>query len=312
MNRVGSVDLQLEIQPCPLCGSSSFTPLARHDRYLMGITTVGCNQCGLVQTNPRPNLRALNDFYRFEYRRFYQGMRKPNQAYIAALHKDVRLQYTADYFVSELDVPPHAVVLDFGCGEGSLFAAMRKAGLAGEFYGIELNAEFGQFASELGNATVFNQIKSPQPVDLLIINHVLEHLLDPVGTLKEVAELLSPSGRIYIDVPDVEEYASINDLHLAHLLHFSARTLRQVASAAELVVQKVEKHKPPHHPASVRLVAARDGAARPPEMDVAQERRAWAAVESAGRFRNTLRLRLGRIGPLRAIYRSAKRVLKSS
>lgn len=311
MKDVTGFKLELEIQACPLCGGDSFTRLANNDRYLMGLTTVGCNRCGLVQTNPRPSPRALDDFYRLHYRRFYQNAKKPDQEYVAALHKDVRLQYTAEYFQSTLKLPANAVVLDFGCGEGSLFAAMRKAGFTGEFYGVELNAEFGEYASEVGNATVFNEIKSPKPVDLIIINHVLEHLLDPIQTLQRLAGLLSPHGRIYMDVPDAAEYGAINDLHIAHLLHFSARTLSLVATAAGLAVESLEKHAPPHHPRSVRLVGTLNGPRRPAVFDAGEERGAWVAVSSAGRFGNTLRLRLAQIDSLRSAYRSARRILSS-
>lgn len=309
MKYVGSFELALESQACPLCGGTAFTRLAHHDRYLMGLSTVGCTTCGLVQTNPRPNAQALNDFYRLDYRRFYQGTRQPDQEYISAHRKDVRLRYTTDFFATQLALPPEAVVLDFGCGEGSLFAAMRAAGYTGDFFGVELNAEFGEYASQLGNATVFNDVKSPRPVDLVVINHVLEHLLDPVGMLRRLAGVLSPQGRIYIDVPDAEAYEGINDLHIAHLLHFTERTLRQVALAAGLSVERVEKHAPPHHPASVRLVARAGGAAALGPFAPELEKKAWAAVAHAGRFSNTLRLRLGRIGPLRGAYRAARRLL---
>jgi SAM-dependent methyltransferase len=299
------------VRACPLCGSTSFEPLARHDRNLLGICTVGCRTCGFLQTNPRPSAKGLDRFYRDYYRLYYQGTASPDQNYIANLNKDARLAYTAKFFAADLRLRADAVVLDYGCGEGSLFAALRKAGFSGAFYGVELNANFGEFASRYGNATVSNSIRANEPVDLAIMNHVLEHLDDPVGTLKELARLVKPDGQLYIDVPDAEEYDKIYDLHIAHIFHFTERTLRSVVEAAGFKVTRVEKHEPPFHPKSVRLVATPSAAAErglAAKTSAANEQRAWSAVRRCGRFRHTIRLRLQRIALLRQAYQFMKRL----
>lgn len=302
----------LSVQPCPLCSGTSFETLARHDRNLLGVISVGCRQCGLVQTNPRPSAQGLDLFYRDHYRLYYQRTEAPDVAYIASLDKDRRLAATAEYFLTELKLPRDAVVLDFGCGEGTLFAALRKAGLGGAFYGVELNAKFGEYASAQGNALVSSTIACREPVDLIIVNHVLEHLHDPVGTLRRLAALLKPGGRLYVDVPDAEEYRTIFDLHIAHIYHFTERTLRRLVEQAGLDVERVEKHRPIAHPRSVRLVArAATVAQQALEPSSAQtEAAAWEAVRRSGRLVNTARLRLARYGALRRVYHLARRLAR--
>jgi SAM-dependent methyltransferase len=303
-------ELDTRIHPCPICQGTRFATLAGNDRNLLGITSTGCMQCGLAQTNPRPSAAGLDRFYRDHYRIYYQGAVAPDARYIADLNKDVRLAATAAFFAGDLALAADAVVLDFGCGEGSLFAALRKAGFSGAFYGVEPNAKFGEFASAHGNAIVSNAIRSREPVDLVTVNHVLEHLADPIGTLRQLGDLLKPEGRVYIDVPDAERYTGIVDLHIAHIFHFSERTLSRLVQQAGLVVVRVEKHRPPHHPASVRLVARRPqpGEALPPAVPTspATEEVAWNAIRRSGRWRHALRLRLGRIGAARKVYHFAK------
>lgn len=301
--------LDLNIQPCPLCGEINFTPLAYHDRNLLGITTVGCNVCGLVQTNPRPSEKGLDRFYREHYRVFYQGITAPDQDYILRLKKDRRLAYTVRFFIERIGLSKKATILDFGCGEGSLFLALRKAGFIGAFYGIESNSTFGEYASRYGNATVYNTIRSLEPVDLAVVNHVLEHLHDPIETLKNIRGLIKPSGRLYIDVPDTEEYSNIYDLHIAHIYHFTERTLQRLVERAGFTVIQIEKHQPPHHPRSIRLIAI-PTAKNAPEISTTagSEIKAWTAVRSAGRYVNTLRLRLRRITWLRKVYIGLKRM----
>lgn len=299
------------LHPCPICAGNSFSALARNDRNLLGVETVGCNSCGLIQTNPRPSAEGLTTFYRDHYRLYYQGATAPDARYIADLNKDIRLANTAAFFSNALQLPKDAVILDYGCGEGSLFAALRKASFSGAFYGVELNASFGEFASRYGNATVSNSIRSREPVDLAIVNHVLEHLSDPIATLKELGRLLKRGGLLYIDVPDAEEYDSIQDLHIAHIYHFTERTLGRLVEQAGFVVTTVEKHVPPHHPRSVRLVArlpTDDEARVVVRTDASSEQAAWQAVRRAGKWAGTVRLRLRRLKMAREIYRFAKRL----
>jgi SAM-dependent methyltransferase len=282
--------------------------LASHDRNLLGVITVGCNCCGLVQTNPRPSVAGLDTFYRDHYRFFYQGATEPDQVYITSLNKDHRLAYTAEFFLQTLALSLDAAVLDFGCGEGSLFAALRKAGFIGNFYGVELNSSFGEYASKYGDATVSSAIHSREQVDLAVVNHVLEHLHDPIGTLREIRKLIKPNGYIYVDVPDAEEYGSIYDLHIAHIYHFTERTLKQIVQQAGFLVTRVEKHHPPHHPKSIRLVASPMSAEHPEDVHLPDsEIVAWGVVRDAGRYRNTIRLRLRQIGWLRKAYVAVKR-----
>jgi len=306
--------LETRLQPCPLCGGTGFEPLARHDRNLLGIVTVGCAQCGLVQTNPRPTGRGLDDFYRDHYRLYYQHTLSPNAAYVASLNKDVRLAYTAAFLSDQLGVPADAVILDFGCGEGSLFAALRIAGFRGAFYGVEPNAPFAEFASRYGDATVSSTIPVREPVDLIIINHVLEHLADPIRTLAQLRGLLKARGSLYVDVPDADEYTGIKDLHLAHVYHFTERTLKHMIERAGFAVQRVQKHRPPFHPPSVRLVAhvGEPSTAHAAPNAVAAERAAWAAVRQSGRLRNTLGLRLRRLAVIRHLYRIGKGLFRPS
>lgn len=49
---------------------------------------------------------------------------------------------------------------------------------------------------------VFTDLK-PGSFDVIFMNHVLEHIEEPVGLLESLRGLLAPQGRLFIEVPNV-------------------------------------------------------------------------------------------------------------
>jgi SAM-dependent methyltransferase len=96
-------------------------------------------------------------------------------------------------------------VLDVGCGSGIFLDMARSRGL--QTFGVELNANAAQQAREKGH-TIFTKLLSDLDIeqtggafDLITLFQVLEHVPDPVRTLREAAELLPKGGFISAAVP---------------------------------------------------------------------------------------------------------------
>ena len=248
-----------ETVACALCGHAAFARLATIDRYAMGLATVGCRGCGLVQTRPRLTLSGFADFYRHGYRAYYQGVVEPSEAYVRQMKKDGRLDTTVAWLVAQ-GALNGAAVLDVGCSEGTLFAALRRAGFSGLLRGVEPSDSFRAYTRERHGAEVLAS-ESDLPDDwrgtigLVTMIHVLEHVADPVATLAHLRAFLAPHGHLYVDVPDVAAYSSVNDLHIAHIFHFGAGTLRTTLAAAGYEVMHLEAHRPAGHPPSLRALA---------------------------------------------------------
>ena len=293
---------------CPLCGQVSFERLASIDRYGMGLATVGCRGCGLVQTRPRLTIHGFADFYRQSYRAYYQGVFEPSADYVRQMNKGVRLDATAAWLRAAGALDGAAAVLDVGCSEGTLFAALRRAGFAGALCGVEPNDAFRDYTkAEHGADVVAAEEELPEAwrgtIGLATMIHVLEHVADPVATLARLRGFLAGSGHLYVDVPDVVEYSSVNDLHIAHVFHFGADTLRNTLSAAGYEVIRLEAHRPPGHPPSLRALArpaspaARTGAADEAAAATTassagdDEPAGWAEVRRINRARHRLALK---------------------
>jgi 2-polyprenyl-3-methyl-5-hydroxy-6-metoxy-1,4-benzoquinol methylase len=222
----------------------------------MRLACAGCNNCGLIQISPRPTDDALAKFYESDYRSFYQGIKNPSDEYITQMKKNERLDYTVAHLKSSINFDRIEKLLDFGCSEGALFKAFSRAGFSGRMFGIEANSSFAAFATSTPGVTVYSSLANiNESVDLVTVNHVLEHLTRPMDILVALRGRLNAGGRLYIDVPDAERYNSIQDFHIAHTAHYTSRTLHQLVRDAGYVVLELEKHEPPSHPKSLRLLA---------------------------------------------------------
>lgn len=244
--------------PCALCAGRRFRVLATSDRYDMDIQTVGCLGCGLVLSNPQPTPAALNEFYAHHYRHYYQKVAEPSEAYIRQYRKDERAAETARYLASHNALPSGGAVLDIGASEGCILKALRDLEPTLVLTAVEPNPLFGAFAAGHASCTVHESLEPVQAAgtrfDLIILNHVFEHLADPVAYLRELRGLLTARGCIYIDVPDLLRYQGLESLHIAHLYHFSPRTLAAVAACAGYRQKALQTHDPVMHPASVRIL----------------------------------------------------------
>ena len=96
---------------------------------------------------------------------------------------------------------------DLGCGGGDLATEAINAGFS-EVVGIEPDAEARRVAQARGIKVLHGTAEAlPDEVerghfDTVCMSHVLEHTLDPVGAVKNVASLLVDGGTAIIETPN--------------------------------------------------------------------------------------------------------------
>ena len=103
---------------------------------------------------------------------------------------------------------PGGVAMELGCEVGYMTSLIsphvRKLDV------IEGSASFIEEAKKLNlkNATFYNmlfeQVSKKDCYDYIFASHVIEHLIDPVETLKIMYQALRPGGRIFVIVPNAE------------------------------------------------------------------------------------------------------------
>lgn len=217
--------------PCVLCGCRERVTLSQHDRRLKRLTTVICRGCGLLRTDPMLIESELAEYYRSSYRFDYQlvGSSPPRRHLSRS-----RAEAARRVALLEPVIRSAGRVLDFGCGSGEFLEAGQSAGWAME--GVEPGSAYADYARQRGLIVQAGLDRVQGSFDAITANHVLEHLRDPLATLRQLVAMLRPDGVIYLSVPDMgpSSKPAFERLHFAHVHGFVPTTLDLLAARAGL------------------------------------------------------------------------------
>ena len=226
------------LAPCPGCASGSARPLhvIRNLRPLVQapfLAIVGCPECGLVYTSPRPTADELARFYdpdaddgweRGEGVDDPEHQAKMEKAYAT---KRERARRIMAYAAQHAAVPDRAdrQALDFGCGAGAFLDVLQDEGW--QTSGLEPHRLRDVAARR---HRIVDAIPAEETFDLIVLHHVLEHLLDPAATLGALARAARPGAVLVCATPDLGGLAWHRDLHYAiNSVHINAFTTDSAA-----------------------------------------------------------------------------------
>jgi ubiquinone/menaquinone biosynthesis C-methylase UbiE len=110
------------------------------------------------------------------------------------------------------DLPPGRV-LDVGCGEAKFLYRMYQKGWSGVGLDFDLNAieaarkNYGKYGLELLQTDLVSAHFPDNSFDAVTMNHVIEHVPDPVALFAEVKRILKPGGRLVSITPNIQSWA---------------------------------------------------------------------------------------------------------
>ncbi len=114
-----------------------------------------------------------------------------------------------DLSVFYLESKPHGRLLELGCGNGAMLSSMEELGWQAE--GVDFDpaavdkARLRGVTVHLG--TLADQAFPDETFDAIAACHFIEHISDPLGTLRECRRILKPGGRLVLLTPNAGSWA---------------------------------------------------------------------------------------------------------
>jgi SAM-dependent methyltransferase len=230
------IDIEIRANPCALCRVvDGARPLFEVDRALI----VRCSSCRLVRQATRPT--SPSELYDGTY----YSTSDPKGGYANYfLDAIVNRKTFADRLrLIERRFGRRGRLLDVGCALGDFLIEAERVGWLAE--GVEVSDFAAAHARDRGLRVHAGELErsglADASYDVITLYDTIEHLQDPVGTLREIRRVLAPGGLLHLVTPNV---ASLQARLLGrrwyhykpgeHLYYFSPLTLRRAIEAAGL------------------------------------------------------------------------------
>jgi 2-polyprenyl-3-methyl-5-hydroxy-6-metoxy-1,4-benzoquinol methylase len=225
---------------CPCCGNHETALVHKGLTSIFSVKPydlVRCNSCSNIMTLPMVSAAELQEIY--------------SLTYLYPVHKiDIsEKKYRARGFaklIRKISPPAKETkVFEIGCMHGILLNELKTEY---NVSGIEISKEPVRYCQLSGldvqESSIEDYLKSPtSKYNIIILQHVFEHLLNPEIILKNICDLLLPEGKIFITVPNNR---SLSTKLLGrywgwwqvpvHINHFNKKSLEVLAHNSKLKI----------------------------------------------------------------------------
>lgn len=250
------MEIREELRKCDICGCEEYTEIWKKPPWtktcvikfknkLYHVTDVMCNNCGVLYKNPMMSKESMCIFYEEAYLKLYEPINVSSISGVSIAQRVITTVYTLDWLDSIGYDLAEKKVFEIGCGFGTLLAGMESLGA--KIAGIEpgkRSCEIGEkvFGFQSINDT-FENMDITEQYDLVIINNTLEHFHSPTKVLKKAKTMLSPHGKILIEVPSAwYPYPGIpvdGFLSSAHSFTFTQSSFEYLVDRCGMMVERM-------------------------------------------------------------------------
>lgn len=281
--------ITLETTDCLHCGSADHRPILEASDFLtdsdIRFPVVSCNTCGLMYLRRRPNRADIGLFYpetyiphtpnradggdvppiwttgngikrlvtRHALNKWYGYPAKWNGA------SPGRVRGRGQHYLPRYRNIPFFVqsgtLLELGCAAGIYLRRMQQLGW--DVTGIEPSAGARQQAQQKGITKLFASLEEARfpaaSFDVVTTWQVIEHMHDPLATLRELKRVTKPGGTLLLSTINVDtperwltgQYWGGWEIP-RHLVFFSTRSLRAMVEKAGWRIQSISYQTSPN------------------------------------------------------------------
>lgn len=214
---------------CLLCGSSAniiYNNL-KDDLFsvpgLWGIVRCKSKKCGLAWLIPEPDKDKIKEFYKSYYTHDVVRNKKIEfrNSFEKILYRIIKIVYSLVrrllFINRERENLEYMLlkkfkgrVLEIGCGNGERLYKLKKYGFLAE--GVEIDEKAANIAEKKYDLKIYRgdirELNIPSDsFDFIIMNHVLEHISEPISFLKECKRIIKRGGKIILTTPNFDSYS---------------------------------------------------------------------------------------------------------
>lgn len=223
---------------CYLCGSRGEVRYQRVRDFAFGVpgewNFLHCSDCGLLWLDPQPvpeNVALIYEGYQTHKikteRKFASTRDVLRRAVLSRFYgydldctwssgKSIlgtilsRIPFARELMgmeIMHISAREGGRLLDVGCGSGKFLATMRD--LNWQVQGTEIDVAAADIAKQVHDLPVFvGELRDAsfenESFDVITLNHVIEHVYDPIELLKECSRLLRPDGKLILATPNTQ------------------------------------------------------------------------------------------------------------
>jgi SAM-dependent methyltransferase len=244
-----------DLRRCPECGLAWLDPMPTKEsiglaykNYYTHHDEDRCNTEGSLKRLLKRALHFVEGGYlawRYDYptaTALFQKLMGP----LLILHPGRRV--ALEQSILWLRAKPGGRLLDVGCGRGAMLEGFRSLNWRVE--GVEVDPKAAELARSKGLQVRLGPLEeqqySPDLFDVITLSHVIEHVHDPVGLLRECRRILRPGGRLVAITPNLESWghkefkgAWVELDPPRHLYVFTLPALRLAASKAGFTIKSL-------------------------------------------------------------------------
>ena len=244
---------------CPICDNDDATVINQMKGFQfytddvinkqVDITNVQCKSCKALYMNPVYSPAGFDVLFR--------------EAGCSYGMTDGRTKEQLDWLTTRGLLQDQKIFLDVGCGDGALMKCLpdgiRCIGVDIDLFSIEKARKNNSHHNVEFICADFDAFKPDFEPDLISLFHVLEHLPNPIGTLRHLRLISKKGSHLIVEVP-VMENGFTNDIMSffspQHMTHFSGQSFMQCVKNAGWSI--VEAFQQPDYNGT-RILAVNDG-----------------------------------------------------
>lgn len=227
-------DANHDVLACPICAGARFL------QYKLGL--VQCEFCSVVLSpaiwQPQANEQLEEEWFGEDY--------QPETSFWVALFETWNNRKTLARLAHAK--PPGRRLLEIGVGSGSFLNAACERSY--EVMGCDLSAPICARVSRAYGIAMHGEplstLAGENRFDVIVMNHVLEHVHQPIEFMEDVRRLLAPGGVVHVAVPNIACWEAAlpgwTSYEPYHLTYFDPQTLNRTISTSALTIDRITTH----------------------------------------------------------------------